>query len=82
MRHLVYNITYSAVPINSSLLTITYNPRLQQHSFITTQNTQALSLRYNRVRLYIFSSTKDTITNQCYFPYVREINKFLKQFQH
>ena len=46
-RQLVHNVRYSAVRINSSLLTVT----LEQHSFITTQNIQYLLWRTNRLRL-------------------------------
>jgi len=46
MRHLVYSVTYSVVPVNSSLLTVQYTPRLEQDSFITTQNIQSLSYIY------------------------------------
>ena len=52
MRHLAYIVRYSVVPINSAPLTITFITRLERHQFITTQNIQSLSLRYNRVRFY------------------------------
>jgi len=50
MRHLVYNVTYSVLPINSSLLTITL-----YCSVITTlvYNYSVLFLHYNRVRLFM-----------------------------
>ena len=52
MRHLVYDVRYSVVPINSTVLAIHYTPRLEQHSFITTRSIRSLSWRYNRARLY------------------------------
>jgi len=52
MRHLVYNVTYFVLPINSHLLTITLYPVLKQHTFITTQITQSIPWSYNRVQVY------------------------------
>jgi hypothetical protein len=48
MRRLVYNVIYSVVLINSSLLTIALYSSVR-----TTQNIQYLCSRYNRVRLYL-----------------------------
>jgi hypothetical protein len=64
MRHLVYSVRYSVVPINSSPLTITLLCSVITTLVITTQNIQPLSWRYNRVRLsssdvgaFIFTSS-------------------------
>jgi len=52
MRHLVYNVRYCVVPVNSSLLTVTSHSLVITSLFITNQIIQSLSWRYNRVRLY------------------------------
>jgi hypothetical protein len=52
MRNLVYNVRYSVVQINSSLLTITLYSSVRETPVYNDTKYQSLSWRYNRVRLY------------------------------
>jgi hypothetical protein len=68
MRHLACSVRYSVVPINSSLLIVTL-----YYSFITTQNIQSLSWRYNRVRLFIsyFKKRRVSVLGLDYIPQIQ-----------
>jgi hypothetical protein len=54
MRHLVYSVRYSVVPINSSLLTVTLHYTVITTLVYNDTKIQSLSWCYNRVRLLLY----------------------------